>query len=182
MVVDSVVIFELKGPYCTLTMIDWFLQTLSVIPRDHGTMLLDALPWSDGGLTAILDLMVRKIVHVIIFSLGNCADRSNLIVDQDYDEVTTMYSKPMFPGPDLAPLPSSPPPLVVVVATRRRRRVVSRRRCLQIHSERLGMKIPFVKPSLVFQCRPVKELRFLLWTGLDDWSYSTVERLSPFVE
>ncbi|KZV14442.1 hypothetical protein F511_43057 [Dorcoceras hygrometricum] len=33
MVVDLIGIFELKGPYCTLTMIDWFLQALSVIPR-----------------------------------------------------------------------------------------------------------------------------------------------------
>ncbi|KZV26962.1 hypothetical protein F511_35858 [Dorcoceras hygrometricum] len=33
MVVDLIGIFELKGPYCTLTMTDWFLQALSVIPR-----------------------------------------------------------------------------------------------------------------------------------------------------
>ncbi|KZV53694.1 sucrose synthase 7-like [Dorcoceras hygrometricum] len=33
MVVDLIGIYVLKGPYCTLTMIDWFLQALSVIPR-----------------------------------------------------------------------------------------------------------------------------------------------------
>ncbi|KZV37654.1 hypothetical protein F511_38865 [Dorcoceras hygrometricum] len=33
MIVDLVGIFVLKGPYCTLTMTDWFLQALSVIPR-----------------------------------------------------------------------------------------------------------------------------------------------------
>ncbi|KZV58103.1 hypothetical protein F511_31409 [Dorcoceras hygrometricum] len=33
MVVDSIEIYELKGPYYTLTMTDWFLQALSVIPR-----------------------------------------------------------------------------------------------------------------------------------------------------
>ncbi|KZV45154.1 aldose 1-epimerase-like [Dorcoceras hygrometricum] len=33
MVVDSIGIYELKGPYYTLTMTDWFLQALSVIPR-----------------------------------------------------------------------------------------------------------------------------------------------------
>ncbi|KZV41667.1 hypothetical protein F511_21444 [Dorcoceras hygrometricum] len=33
MVVDLIGIFVLKGPYCTLTMTDWFLQALSVIPR-----------------------------------------------------------------------------------------------------------------------------------------------------
>ncbi|KZV51296.1 hypothetical protein F511_05637 [Dorcoceras hygrometricum] len=33
MVVDLIGIYGLKGPYCTLTMTDWFLQALSVIPR-----------------------------------------------------------------------------------------------------------------------------------------------------
>ncbi|KZV13896.1 hypothetical protein F511_44812 [Dorcoceras hygrometricum] len=33
MVVDLIGIYTLKGPYCTLTMTDWFLQALSVIPR-----------------------------------------------------------------------------------------------------------------------------------------------------
>ncbi|KZV50587.1 hypothetical protein F511_17174 [Dorcoceras hygrometricum] len=33
MVVDSIGIYELKGPYYTLTMTNWFLQALSVIPR-----------------------------------------------------------------------------------------------------------------------------------------------------
>ncbi|KZV47845.1 mediator of RNA polymerase II transcription subunit 23 [Dorcoceras hygrometricum] len=33
MIVDLIVIYGLKGPYCTLTTIDWFLQALSVIPR-----------------------------------------------------------------------------------------------------------------------------------------------------
>ncbi|KZV14583.1 hypothetical protein F511_42251 [Dorcoceras hygrometricum] len=41
MVADSIGICELKGPYYTLTMIDWFLQALSVI-GDHGAMLLGA--------------------------------------------------------------------------------------------------------------------------------------------
>ncbi|KZV31923.1 hypothetical protein F511_34846 [Dorcoceras hygrometricum] len=33
MVVDLIEIYVLKGPYCTLTTINWFLQALSVIPR-----------------------------------------------------------------------------------------------------------------------------------------------------
>ncbi|KZV38382.1 hypothetical protein F511_13953 [Dorcoceras hygrometricum] len=33
MLVDLIGIYVLKGPYCTLTMTDWFLQALSVIPR-----------------------------------------------------------------------------------------------------------------------------------------------------
>ncbi|KZV24358.1 hypothetical protein F511_25899 [Dorcoceras hygrometricum] len=33
MFVNLIGIYGLKGPYCTLTMTDWFLQALSVIPR-----------------------------------------------------------------------------------------------------------------------------------------------------
>ncbi|KZV47693.1 helicase domain-containing family protein [Dorcoceras hygrometricum] len=33
MVVDLIGIYGLKGPYCTLTTTNWFLQVLSVIPR-----------------------------------------------------------------------------------------------------------------------------------------------------
>ncbi|KZV53138.1 hypothetical protein F511_16473 [Dorcoceras hygrometricum] len=33
MVVDLIVIYGLKGPYCMLTTTNWFLQALSVIPR-----------------------------------------------------------------------------------------------------------------------------------------------------
>ncbi|KZV34170.1 hypothetical protein F511_29207 [Dorcoceras hygrometricum] len=33
MVFDLIVIYGLKGPYCTLTTTNWFLQALSVIPR-----------------------------------------------------------------------------------------------------------------------------------------------------
>ncbi|KZV54092.1 MATE efflux family protein 7-like [Dorcoceras hygrometricum] len=33
MVVDLIGIYVLKGPYYTLTMTNWFLQALSVIPR-----------------------------------------------------------------------------------------------------------------------------------------------------
>ncbi|KZV48415.1 hypothetical protein F511_17124 [Dorcoceras hygrometricum] len=33
MVVDLIGIYVLKGPYCMLTMTNWFLQALSVIPR-----------------------------------------------------------------------------------------------------------------------------------------------------
>ncbi|KZV54002.1 hypothetical protein F511_40883 [Dorcoceras hygrometricum] len=33
MVVDMIGIYGLKGPYCTLTTTNWFLQALSLIPR-----------------------------------------------------------------------------------------------------------------------------------------------------
>ncbi|KZV35376.1 hypothetical protein F511_36199 [Dorcoceras hygrometricum] len=51
MVVDLIGIYVLKGPYCTLTMTDWFLQVLSMIPRGswgdvsrHFTMIRWASP------------------------------------------------------------------------------------------------------------------------------------------
>ncbi|KZV46627.1 hypothetical protein F511_02974 [Dorcoceras hygrometricum] len=51
MVVDLIGIYVLKGPYCTLTMTDWLLQALSVIPRgswgddaSHFTMIRWASP------------------------------------------------------------------------------------------------------------------------------------------
>ncbi|KZV58309.1 hypothetical protein F511_01160 [Dorcoceras hygrometricum] len=43
MVVDLIGIYGLKGPYCTLTTTNWFLQALSVIPRGSWGDVLDAL-------------------------------------------------------------------------------------------------------------------------------------------
>ncbi|KZV28659.1 hypothetical protein F511_05786 [Dorcoceras hygrometricum] len=40
MIVDLIGIYVLKGPYCMLTMTNWFLQALSVIPRLRPTSLL----------------------------------------------------------------------------------------------------------------------------------------------
>ncbi|KZV45549.1 dentin sialophosphoprotein-like [Dorcoceras hygrometricum] len=65
MVVDLIGIYGLKGPYRTLTTTNWFMQALSVIPRDHVAMLLDALT------------MIRWANHESIFCrilLGVLAD------------------------------------------------------------------------------------------------------------
>ncbi|KZV29016.1 hypothetical protein F511_43854 [Dorcoceras hygrometricum] len=51
MVVDLIGIYGLKGPYCTLTTINWFLQALSVIPRGS---------WGD---VARRFTMIRWAVH-----------------------------------------------------------------------------------------------------------------------
>ncbi|KZV19635.1 hypothetical protein F511_17966 [Dorcoceras hygrometricum] len=109
MVVDLIGIYGLKGPYCTLTSTNWFLQTLSGIPRgswgdvarrsyhdplgrhyqgylgDHGAMLLDALTmirWANSRTDTEL-----KVLEV---------DRSDLIDDRSYDEVTVMGMNRMF--------------------------------------------------------------------------------------
>ncbi|KZV37254.1 hypothetical protein F511_14658 [Dorcoceras hygrometricum] len=87
MIVDSIGIFELKGPYCMLTMTDWFFQALSVIPRGS---------WGD---------FARRFTMIRWFCKLCRSVRSD--VDRDYDEVTTMDLKPMFPGPGPDPGPSS---------------------------------------------------------------------------
>ncbi|KZV17122.1 aldose 1-epimerase-like [Dorcoceras hygrometricum] len=81
MVVDLIGIFELKGPYCTLMMTDWVLQALSVISRGS---------WGD----------VARC-----FTIIQWINRSDLIVDRDYDEATTMDLKQMFTGPRPNPGP-----------------------------------------------------------------------------
>ncbi|KZV15814.1 hypothetical protein F511_25782 [Dorcoceras hygrometricum] len=97
MVVDLIGICELKGPYCTLTMTDWFLQALSVIPRGS---------WGD---VARRFTMIRWAV-----------DRFDLIGDRSYDEVAAMdiviWTRARWAGPSpfcsSRPLlsSSSPPP------------------------------------------------------------------------
>ncbi|KZV54741.1 hypothetical protein F511_08058 [Dorcoceras hygrometricum] len=142
MVVDLIGIFVLKGPYCTLTMTDWFLQALSVIPRGSRgdvarrfTMIRWASPkmWFRShtccGPTAsceplrVTQVLVSRFPHgnklnllsigggrmegpncyfglggpknyfrIIILSFANCVDRSDLIVDRDYDGATSTRS------------------------------------------------------------------------------------------
>ncbi|KZV20617.1 blue copper protein [Dorcoceras hygrometricum] len=67
MVVDLIGIYGLKGPYCTLTTTDWFLQALSMIPRGS---------WDD----------VARRFTMIHWAI----DRSGLIGDRSYDEVASM--------------------------------------------------------------------------------------------
>ncbi|KZV16943.1 hypothetical protein F511_18864 [Dorcoceras hygrometricum] len=83
MIVDLIGIYGLKGPYCTLTTTNWFLQALSVIPRGS---------WGD----------VARRFTMIRWAM----DRSDLIVDRNYDETTVMQMNRMFirwtgpaPGP-----------------------------------------------------------------------------------
>ncbi|KZV36820.1 hypothetical protein F511_03544 [Dorcoceras hygrometricum] len=117
MVVDLIGIFVLKGPYCTLTMTDLFLQALSVIPRGSWgdvarrfTMIRWVSPkmWFQSrkcceptascipeplrvtqGPNCYFGLGAPKnCFYIIILSFVNYVDRSDLIVDRDYDEVT----------------------------------------------------------------------------------------------
>ncbi|KZV50232.1 pentatricopeptide repeat-containing protein [Dorcoceras hygrometricum] len=103
MVVDLIGIFELKGPYCTLNMTDWFLQALSVIPRGS---------WGD---VARRFTMIRWVSSKMWFRSHKCCDptasyRSDLIVDRDYDGATVMDLKPIL---NFLPFLSSPVAAVV---------------------------------------------------------------------
>ncbi|KZV38898.1 hypothetical protein F511_08815 [Dorcoceras hygrometricum] len=83
MVVDLIGIYGLKGPYCTLTMTDWFLQTLSVIPRGS---------WGD---VARRFTMIRWADHCIQFRKLSRSVRS----DRSYGEVSPPPSSPHTPPP-----------------------------------------------------------------------------------
>ncbi|KZV23256.1 hypothetical protein F511_17765 [Dorcoceras hygrometricum] len=72
MVVDLIGIFVLKGPYRTLTMTNWFLQG----PNCYFGL---------GG--------PKNCFRIITLSFLNYVDRSDLIVDRDYDEATVMDLK-----------------------------------------------------------------------------------------
>ncbi|KZV31105.1 hypothetical protein F511_14986 [Dorcoceras hygrometricum] len=98
MVVDLIEIYVLKGPYCSLTTTNWFLQALSVIPRGS---------WRD---------VSRR------FTMIRWANRSDQIVDRSYDELTLIGMNRMFirwigPAPDSL-VGRRPPPSK---ASRRRR-------------------------------------------------------------
>ncbi|KZV41293.1 hypothetical protein F511_41011 [Dorcoceras hygrometricum] len=153
MVVDLIGIFELKGPYYTLTIIDWFLQG----PNCYFGL---------GGLKNYFD--------IIMFSFVNCAYRFDLIVDRDYDVATTMDLKPMFtgPGPDPGPLTCyifpSPPPFPSPSSSPVADAVVARR-----------LLLPYSEVVLTISCKTTKELIFRSWTGLEGRCRSTIEMSIP---
>ncbi|KZV51275.1 hypothetical protein F511_25320 [Dorcoceras hygrometricum] len=82
MVVDQIGIYGLKGPYCTLTTTNRFLQALSVIPRGS---------WDD---VARRFTMIRWADHNVQFWKLN--RWSDLIGDRSYDEVTVVGMNRMF--------------------------------------------------------------------------------------
>ncbi|KZV42383.1 hypothetical protein F511_23841 [Dorcoceras hygrometricum] len=88
MVVDLIGIYGLKGPYCTLTTTNWFLQALSVIPRGS---------WGDVARRSYHDPLGKsRIMIPEPQCFGNWVDRSDLIDDQSYDEVSVMGMNWMF--------------------------------------------------------------------------------------
>ncbi|KZV41683.1 callose synthase 10-like [Dorcoceras hygrometricum] len=72
MIVDLIVIFELKGPYYTLTMTDLFLQALSVIPR---------------GSWGIVARRLTKIRWIFLYDVASLAP-ADLSSSAEHDVVT----------------------------------------------------------------------------------------------
>ncbi|KZV48541.1 Metal transporter Nramp6 (ISS) [Dorcoceras hygrometricum] len=113
MVVDLIGIYGLKGPYCTLTTTNWFLQALSVIPRGS---------WGDVARCFYHDPLGRSYYSVSETGV----DPSDLIGDRSYDEVSVMGMNGMFtpknPKPSSlaappSPLYKPPPPCAAAAAS-----------------------------------------------------------------
>ncbi|KZV23993.1 hypothetical protein F511_44306 [Dorcoceras hygrometricum] len=70
MVVDLIGIYVLKGPYCTLTMTNWFLQALSVIPMGSWgdvARRFTMIRWADEGvLIPVVDLIRRSTAAYLL--------------------------------------------------------------------------------------------------------------------
>ncbi|KZV44598.1 transporter-related (ISS) [Dorcoceras hygrometricum] len=64
MVVDLIGIYGLKGPYCTLTTTNWFLQALSVIPRES---------WGDVARRSYHDPMGKSGIVILCIAIGSIA-------------------------------------------------------------------------------------------------------------
>ncbi|KZV26856.1 hypothetical protein F511_41727 [Dorcoceras hygrometricum] len=79
MVVDLIGIYVMKGPYCTLTTTDWFLQALSVIPRRS---------WGDVArrFTMIRWPPLPLLEHAAAAASAAAADRHRKIVSGQFDE------------------------------------------------------------------------------------------------
>ncbi|KZV49634.1 G-type lectin S-receptor-like serine/threonine-protein kinase [Dorcoceras hygrometricum] len=120
MVVDLIGIYVLKGPYCTLTTTNWFLQALSVIPRGS---------WGD---VARRFTMIRWASPKLRFRSHNgCGPTASCIPEP----LRVAQPPSLWPPPSPPKTSRSPPP-----PPRRRRRD---RTC----SDRRVEEIPFVPNS-----------------------------------
>ncbi|KZV22241.1 Serine/threonine protein kinase-related domain containing protein [Dorcoceras hygrometricum] len=158
MVVDLIGIYGLKGPYCTLTTTNWFLQPLSVIPMES---------WGD---VARRFTMIRWAI-----------DRSDLIGDRSYDEVAAMYivigPEPVRPIPPplsslKPPPPPPPPPRAAAAAARLPWKIV----CGQFDKEN-----PFVLISSVLLVQADEGVSFLVMDRIGDYYRNLPRRADVIV-
>ncbi|KZV23545.1 UDP-glucosyltransferase [Dorcoceras hygrometricum] len=96
MVVDLIGIYGLKGPYRTLTMTDWFLQALSVIPMGSWgdvarrfTMIRWAGPYRTLTMT---DWFLQALSVIPMGSWGDVARRFTMIRWAGLDDLKNCFS------------------------------------------------------------------------------------------
>ncbi|KZV58148.1 hypothetical protein F511_02741 [Dorcoceras hygrometricum] len=99
MVVDSIGIYELIGPYCMLTMTKWFLKALSVIPRGS---------WGD---VARRFTMIRWVSPKMWFRSHKCCEPTASCIPEPLRVTQVLVSQ--FPRRRRRRLP--PPPHAAVV-------------------------------------------------------------------
>ncbi|KZV25278.1 hypothetical protein F511_16183 [Dorcoceras hygrometricum] len=182
MVVDLIGIYGLKGPYCTLTMTDWFLQALSVIPRGSWgdvARRFTMIRWADSRTDTQLNVLsIRRGFWGV--RLPESQQRSDLIGDRSYDEVAAMdiviWTRARWAGPSpfstrrrplssLAPPP--PPPRAAAAAARLRRKIVS---------GRFDEENPFVQNSSVFLVQPDEGVSVLVVDRIGDYLPQSTEK------
>ncbi|KZV18356.1 hypothetical protein F511_10725 [Dorcoceras hygrometricum] len=155
MIVDLIEIYVLKGPYCTLTMTDWFLQALSVIPRGS---------WGD---VSRRFTMIRWASPKMWFRSRTCCGPTASCIPEPL-RVTQITLASLS-----SPSPSRPPPPLRAAARRPPPAAAGhhRRTCSDRHDE----EIPSVKYSSHFLVLTDEGIMFQSWTGLG-------ERQPPIVE
>ncbi|KZV30157.1 hypothetical protein F511_16044 [Dorcoceras hygrometricum] len=90
MVVDLIGIYGLKGPYCTLTTTDWFLQALSVIPRGSWgdvARRFTMIRWADSRTDTQLNVLsTRRGFWEVRLPESAAADLRRKFVSGQFDE------------------------------------------------------------------------------------------------
>ncbi|KZV34161.1 sphingoid long-chain bases kinase 2, mitochondrial [Dorcoceras hygrometricum] len=154
MVVDLIGIYGLKGPYCTLTMIDWFLQALSVIPRGS---------WGD---------FARRFTMI-----SWAVDRSDLIGDRSYDEVAAMniviWTRARWAGP--SPFTKIAASLSQTSRRRRRPRAAAADLRRKFVSGQFDEENPFMQNSSVLLVQPDEGVSVLVVDRIGDYLPQSTE-------
>ncbi|KZV56142.1 hypothetical protein F511_28808 [Dorcoceras hygrometricum] len=183
MVVDLIGIYGLKGPYCTLTTTNWFLQALSVIPRGSWgdvarrfTMIrwirdsrtdtqLNVLSTRRGFREVRLPKSQQRSNREIADVEGKNVDRSDLIGDRSYDEVAAMdiviwtRARWAAASPPLHIRRRRRPPCAAAAAAHLRRKIVS---------GQFDEKNPFVLISSVLLVQADEGVSFLVLDRIGD--------------
>ncbi|KZV50392.1 hypothetical protein F511_36455 [Dorcoceras hygrometricum] len=150
MVVDLIGTYGLKGPYCTLTTTDWFLQALSVIPRGS---------WGD----------VARRFTMIRGQVRNCGSGATMVV---CPRLASTGAKPGFPVVEgRNDLNCASPPLYTS-----RRLAPPPPRVAGIRSGRFDEENPFVQNSSALLVQPDEGVSVLVVDRIGDYLPQSIEK------